>query len=178
MVVRKVAYLDCGGWRWSNCGQVSSLLAWKQGIVRLLFKGWQVVTGVDMSIYPISADNYPPELLTELRPFITAQILCELRKERASEPFAEVRTKNGFSVTIPENLQSVAERLMDLSPPGWSEMNFSTLSVDEITALALKYPKFSPLWWLLRTYDDSATSISRHEILSKYDDAKVYVAGL
>ena len=177
LAIRKVAFQDLGGWSKTE-GPASNILAWRQGLTRLLYKGWQCAVGQEIEFHQASTNFFPQGLLTELRSFITSQILVEIEKEKSAEPFAAVRSEHGFSLNIESKHLEVAKRLLAIAPPSWWELGFSSLASDELLSVALQYPNFSPLWWILRSYDESSMSLPRVELVSRYEQATRVVASL
>lgn len=150
-VVRQAALRELGGFRPAGAhGRVPSILAFRQLLLRLLYKGWGILAETPLSL----PQNRKPlaeieALLPLFQLYCNAQVISELRDEFAAEPFAAVRAQHGFTLLLPDQITQSAKKLLTMAPPEWTSLCEASVSADQLRRVTQQYPNFVPAWILL-----------------------------
>lgn len=148
-VARTVALLELGGFK-NHGHEVSPLIALRQLMLRLLYKGWTIIPEHALSLpqthRPFGAQE---ELLGVFQLYINAQLIVDLMHEAQHEPFFKERLTHRFTLEFPPNLTESARKLLGTVGPDWPHVISHISDSGALQQWTARYPLFGPAWTLL-----------------------------
>lgn len=148
-VARTVALLELAGFK-SHGPHVSPLMALRQLMLRLLYKGWTIVPEHSLSLpqaeRPLAAQE---DLLGPFQLYINAQLIVDLAREAESEPFFKERLAHRFTLQFPEHVNASAEKLLTSVGSDWPHIVRDCHDSAALKRWTERYPLFGPAWTLL-----------------------------
>ena len=150
-VARHVALKELGGFKpHPGTDVVSSLLAFRQLLLRTLFKGWAILAETHLQLpqgtQPLVEEH---QLMEAFHMYSNAALLADLKKEFEAEPFAQLRAQHGFTLLFPEEFSESAAKLLSLAPSDWPRILEDRNSKEKLLEWTEKSPHFTPAWALL-----------------------------
>jgi len=144
IVVRKLAWLDCGGLsvreelRESDYGL-------KRLLVMMAHKAWRLSSE---ALLPCSPSREQCRGEEPFRLYVNSSVVDEVARELRFSPFSVLRAKNGFGLVLPDDLWQAAQRVLAELPGGLSTA-LQAESARGLQELASKHPTFGPLHFFL-----------------------------
>lgn len=143
-VVRKLAWLDCGGLTVRE-GLTESDFSLKRLLVMAAHKAWRLSCE---TILPCSLSREQSQAVEPFRLYVNSSVVDEIALELRRNPFSVLRAKNGFGLVLPDELWQAAQRvLQDLPNDFRAALEIS--DVPRLQKLAEQHPDFGPAHFLL-----------------------------
>lgn len=143
-VVRKLAWLDCGGLTMREALSDSDF-SLKRLLVMLAHKAWRLSSE---NLLPCSPSREQHRSEEPFRLYVNSSVVDEIALELRRSPFSIFRAKSGFGLVLPDELWQAAQRVLEGLP---QPLDFGehAASVAELTKLVEQYPNFGPAHFLL-----------------------------
>lgn len=143
-VVRKLAWLDCGGLqlREQLDGSDYSL---KRLLVMMAHKAWRLSSE---NMLPCSPSREQRQAEEPFRLYVNSSVVDEIALELRRNPFSVLRAKNGFGLVLPDELWHAALKVLEGMPQS-ARLGSSSAGIAQLKALVEKNPSFGPAHYLL-----------------------------
>lgn len=143
-VVRKLAWLDCGGLQVREAldGSDYSL---KRLLVMMAHKAWRLASE---NILPCSPSREQRRVEEPFRLYVNSSVVDEIALELRRNPFSVLRAKNGFGLVLPDDLWHAALKVLEGMPEPSAHQD-GVAQVDELQKIVAQNPDFGPAHYLL-----------------------------
>lgn len=159
--VRTVAYRELS----DQCSNQMRHLHLRTMCLRLIHRAWITAPS---DLLPAPLGN--AQTLAQEEPFglyTNCALLDEFRSEVDSDPFTNLRAKNGFALQVPDNLWHLARQHLQQAPKDWPDLH-GDLDEETIRAITARAPAFGPARRLLAI---KLAERGAHELAAKEQSA-------
>ncbi len=143
-VVRKLAWLDCGGLQVREQLD-SSDYSLKRLLVMMAHKAWRLSSE---NMLPCSPSREQRQAEEPFRLYVNSSVVDEIALELRRNPFSVLRAKNGFGLVLPDELWHAALKVLEGMPQS-ALLGSSAIGVAQLKTLVEKNPSYGPAHYLL-----------------------------
>jgi len=143
-VVRKLAWLDCGGLAVREALMESDFSV-KRLLVMMAHKAWRLSSE---NLLPCSPSRPQQRDEEPFRLYVNSSVVDEIALELRRSPFSVLRAKNGFGLVLPDELWMAAQRVLEGFPATLAHHK-TNCSLEGLRQLVEQYPDFGPAHYLL-----------------------------
>ena len=138
-VVRKLAWLDCGGLS-ASARMSQSDFSFKRLLVMMAHKAWRLTSETLLPCTLLRAQSVDEE---PFRLYVNSSVVDEIARELRCNPFSVLRARNGFGLVLPDELWHSAQRVLNQIPEQFS-FEGKGASIAQLQEIVERYPEFGP----------------------------------
>jgi cellulose synthase/poly-beta-1,6-N-acetylglucosamine synthase-like glycosyltransferase len=167
-VVRKLAWLDCGGLAVREALMESDFSV-KRLLVMMAHKAWRLTSE---NLLPCSPSRPQQRDEEPFRLYVNSSVVDEIALELRRSPFSVFRAKNGFGLVLPDELWMAAQRVLEGFPATLFHHK-ANCSLEGLRQLVEQYPNFGPAHYLLaQALENDGKSVEARAELARWSEIR------